>query len=336
MNTIYDREMDLFHQNLVSLKARSVNHYWNKHDRKTNSVKNKKDFDIISTFTEDMNYYFYSLLQFGYLNEDNISKVVNDFDNISYVEALSSENKRLFGLTVGQAICINPELSTFRNLSPSDFNQLIISHELGHIINRSWKRESVSFVENLYRKSRIRCILKNMGLNSSEYLKEGFEMLDEVIAQEVAEEVTYFKKNQKRPKKEYREDKEIFEHRPYLTNYNLYGEFQDVTIAFAKTLSFLNITEKDSDEVVLQKLVKAAFQNNFISLLQQEFMYDNMRLDFFVMMLAILGKMKSATYQLVGLNQKKQSVSIRPMLKTYYEIGSLNQQSQKPYVYVKR
>ncbi len=334
MKAINQKEVDTFKQNLFSLKKRSVDHFWNLHGKKL--LVNHKDYSIISTFIEEMEFYFYSLLQFGYVNSSNISKVVRDFQGISYVEPLKNSNERIFALTTWPVISIHPDLGKYRNLSSKSFQQLIISHELGHIMNRSWKNESIHFTNELYQNNRVKSILKNMGLNSYDYLKEGFELLDEVIAQEIAEEVTYFKMNKKRPKREYRTDKAIFEYQPYLTNFNLYGEFQEVAIAFAKTLSFLNITTKDSDEVILQKLVKASFQNNFISLIKQEFINEGCRFDYFIMMLAIMGKMKSSTYQFVGLNQKKGSISIHPMIQTYYEIGKLNQEIQKTYTYVKR
>ena len=222
MGYINQKEIESFQQSLLSLKKRSVNHFWETHGKRFSM--NRNGSAIIPIFIDDMEYYFYCLLQFGYIHSDNVSKIIKDFQGISRIEPLEDKNERLFALTTGSVISIHPNLDKYRNLSSRDFQQLIISHELGHIINQSWKKQSFQFAKELYQNSRVRGILKNMGLDSYDYLKDGFELLDEVITQEIAEEVTYFKKNKKRPRKEYRKDKDIFDYQPYLTNYNLYGE----------------------------------------------------------------------------------------------------------------
>ena len=335
MGFIDQKKIYEFRSNLSSLEIRSVKHYWDEIQNEKNNYEKQKEVSIISTFTEDMEYYFYTLLQMKYIDQSNINYVIHSFSNISFVEPMPKDLRKFFGLTSEKKIYINPEMNGFHHLNDKDFKQLIISHELGHILNCSWKEESVRFAEELYSNPRVRKILKNMGLDQFEYLKEGFELLDEVITQELAEEVTYFKMNKKRPRKECRQDKAIFEFQPYYTNFLLYGEFEDVAIAFAKTISSLHCHSNDSDDVVLQKLVKASFDKDFISKMKDEFLNESVRLDFFIMMLAIMGKMKDATYQFVGLNQHHHSLSINPMISSYYEIARMNQMNYKTRAYAK-
>ena len=142
-----------------------------------------------------------------------------------------------------------------------------------------------------------------MNLDDPKYLKYGFSLLDEVVVQEAAEAVTYRMANRPRPNKEYRTDKAIFKHNPYLTNYALYGELQEFAIKFARSLDFVNASSHDTDQDVLTKLARRSFDSNFIKRIKSEIENNPDKKDNLIIMLACMGSIKAATYKILNLEK---------------------------------
>lgn len=293
-------------------------HYKSKKNFLTNTVKNskynKKEIDqelkMIDTFMRDFEYHYASMLKMGFVTKSNYDNILKRFKELSLVVIMPKEKRNLYGLTYRGQISINPDLGANHGFSEEAFKQLCISHELGHIINKAWLDDSRTFSKKLYDDPRVRILLKNMGLDDPKYIEFGFSLLDEVVVQEVAERVAYRKDNKPRPSKEYRTDKRIFNHNPYLTNYALYGELQEFAINFGRSLTFLGVTNSDTDEDVLLKLARASFNNDFIKRVRREMLTNLESLDNFVIMLACMGKIKASTYQILGLDNSNKNLDV--------------------------
>ena len=284
----------------------------------------KKDIQFIKTCFQDLEKYYYSLLLLKIATRENNQNILNQFKTLNQIKIWKNANSRCYALTNNKDILINPNLGRFRHMNSPMFTHMIISHELGHIITSSWKKDSLILCDRLYRSKRVRNILKQIGLDSIRYLQEGFELIDEAVCQEAAEESSYLLANHKRENLEYRQDKAIFNHQPYRTNFNLYGEFQEIAYLFAKFLRFTGINNYDSMETALNKLVKEAFSKDFIRNIQKELNEEPEKLDDLIILLACMGRMKEATYQILGLSNSKKSLDVTPYVNLFYQIAKKN------------
>ena len=244
------------------------------------SSSRDKDMKMISTFMHDLEYYYRSLFDLEIVTTKNSSTILEQLKSIDVVKILPQDQRSFYGLTYRKQISINPDIQADCGLDEEAFKQLAVSHELGHILN-------------------------------------GFWLVDEVVSQEVAEKVAYRKANKKRPSYEYRRDKAIFNYRPYLTNYILYGELQEFAIQFARSIPCIDCTKQDSDEDVLLKLVRRSFSPDFIKNIRLDYFHTPEKMDDFIIMLACMGRIRDATYQVLGSNRTSKDLNVNPYISSF-------------------
>lgn len=273
-------------------------------------VTNIHELDKVATSVRRVEEYYASLLSLDFVNSNNCSNILQQLESLKLFKFFSKQNSKLYGLTSSGTITLNSEIQGWNGV-PTDFlKRIVVFHELGHVINASWIDDAHQLSSKLYQSPRVRNLLKNMRLNHPRYLSYGFDLLDEVVSQEVAEKVAYRMEGKTRPRKRYHINKRIFDYQPYLSNYVFYGELQYFATSFAKNLSFLSISSGDSDDEVMKKLCCASFSKNFILNIQQEIFQDYDKFDFFIMMLACMGRIKEATYQVIGFGNQSKPVNV--------------------------
>ena len=113
--------------------------------------------------------------------------------------------------------------------------------------------------------------------------------------------------------------KRIFDFEPYVTNYCIYGEFQSFAIEFSRSLSFLNCSN-DEDLQVLEKLASASINPNFIYKIEEEIYHNPECFNFTILMIAIMGKVKEATYQVIDLDARKDEIVINDCVSIFQEL----------------
>lgn len=306
-----DRQFPNFKNHLNTLERESKKYYKNHVPDGISQQELNNGSELIQTFLSDYEFYLLALLRLGIATNDNFSTIFESLKKLSLIKVLPPDFRKYYGLTVNHKISINSHIPPKGDLNDSSMKQLIISHELGHIINEAWIQDAKQFARELYQMPRVKSILQNMGLDSSYYLECGFSFIDEVVAEEVAERVSYYSMQRERPPMEYRQDKAIFNYQPYLTNYAFYGEFQESAISFARSLHFLRCRKDQSSDAVMKRLVIHSFDKNFIRDMKQEILSSPDKLDDFIIMLACMGKMKDATYQILGLSANQTSLDVR-------------------------
>ncbi len=322
-----EKDFPGFQKKLVDLEEVSKAYY------RDTAGGNLAEAHSIDTFLHDFEYYYLALFKAHLITKENFRNVLDQIKKVVAVKVLPKDARKYFALTYQNQIYINPDLKPVRSLTPDDMHLMVHSHELGHVINNQWVDASFHYANTLYQNPRVQGILRNMGLSSASYLKDGFCLLDEVVVQDVAERVTYLKKGQARPLMESRNDKAIFGLNSYRTNFNLYGEFQEIAVRFARTLSFLHCEAQDSDDEVLRKLDIAAFRGDFVARIERELEFHPDKIDSFVILLATMGKIKDSTYQIIGLSASKgSSVIVNSYLSPFEQItDSYTSPSKKGY-----
>ena len=231
-------------------------------------LNRKEELQTIENFFEAYEYYYIALIRSGIVDRNNFYNILERLKTLKKVKTVKKNNGAVFGLTLNGEIYINPTIPSNGNLSSKAVRQMIISHELGHIINSSWTDSSKEFASELSQKPAVRRILQKYNATNKDYIKLGLDLVDEVIVQEMAEEVAYKIDEKKRPEKKIYTDKSYIGNKPYISNYTYYGEFQTIVTEFARNLSFLECNQRTPDEEVLRRLIKESFSSGFINKLK--------------------------------------------------------------------
>ena len=95
----------------------------------------------------------------------------------------------------------------------------------------------------------------------------------------------------------YRCSTQLFDRRPFETNFDYYGEFQVPAISFAKTLR--GIGKINDEELVMKEFDKRSLDENFASKIFDEYTRDG-QIENLYYMLKRLGIIKNASYAAFG------------------------------------
>lgn len=287
-----------FTKALSDLYDRSILNYYNeKHDFK----KQNRDLECIYNVFPLIEYYYVSLIKLGFVDKNNYFNILNQLKSIESIGILNSEKVR--GLTVGNKIQINPEQQPMKDLTSEEMFNLIVFHELGHIINISWEKEYHQLSEKLFNNIEVRNRLKKFGINSKNDLINGFILLEDVIVEEAAEDVLYRSKNEVRPSF-YMYNSESFPGIEFRSNYVIYTIFQEVGLKFFRSFDSTNCFLEKTVSGALKKTATRAFNKDFISKIEEEICIDKNNMSDFALILGCLGKIKNANYAGFGLAVK--------------------------------
>ena len=243
------------------------------------------DIEKIEESLEYIDDYLYYYYQFN--NESFVSIFKNLIDNLQFVTVFPPSKRGLYGQFEDseKTLYINPQLHASSKLTSDERTRLYICHELGHIQNSEWMKKLVP-------------ILKNTSYSDDDrkLIYDGFSLLDEATTQDRAENITYYFSSKIRPLM-YRYSTQLFDRKPFETNFDYYGEFQTPAISFAKTLR--GIGKLPDDESVMEEFNKRSLSEDFSSRIFDEYTSDG-QIENLYYMLKRLGIIKNAAYAVFG------------------------------------
>ena len=261
--------------------------YGDVHPTGTKELDERKIIDFIG-YIEDYLFYIYKVY-----NESFLDVFTALSQKLKYVSVLAPCNRGLFGAFFENSslLEVSPVLSGSRNLSSDERTRLYVGHELGHISNSYWVSDA-----------QVR-----MKADSNSNVMEGMSLLDEAITQSIAEDFAYCFACKDRPlptlrKNLPRNGHYIFNGEPYKSNYDFYGELQEPTIMFARTLR--GIGKINDDYKVMHELCKRSFSHDFFKDIAKEYVHDG-RVDDLIELLENMGIIKAASYALFGVGDVK-------------------------------
>lgn len=293
-----------FRESLDRIYTDSYDNYINCHDVLVGS-----ELKTLDNFMLGLETYYLSIIRETITTEKNWINILNQLNSISLV--VIPKKRDIYGATLGTQISINPDVK-------DELKQICIFHELGHIINNKWKNESISLSKEIYSDPKNKELLKLLDINDYKYIKFGFDLLDEVVAQEVAERVDYRLKKKKRPTKEERYNEKLFNHNPYLSNYTFYGELYDFAYKFVKNLDYVSTTKNCSENEYMLRFIRRSFDEDFIKNIGIEINSSNdKKREKLIILLACMGKIKAAFYEVAGLNEKMENVNVERYVNTF-------------------
>lgn len=212
----------------------------------SNMYNGNNEFYKYVTYIED--FFCYSLKE-GFITPYNINRILTilkkDFKILKF---LPEHLRGLYGRSLGEMIEINPNLGDKRST-------LYMIHEIGHKIIKAHEWDVILNYNNSFKD-----VLEEKGLYSS-YIKYpnesifyGFQMIEEALTQELGEILTSKIFNYKRLPMREKSDLGV----SFKTNFDYYGLFQELTIAFGKTLRGVGGSTKE-ESIILSDMLKKAF-----------------------------------------------------------------------------
>ena len=296
-NRFYDfsKTSNFTEMNKVFLEIynRSVKYYLKKPD----GYEQKYALSKLNEYVQALEKSLIGLINLGYVTTSNLEFIKDTYKGIDTIGLLNSRYPAgVLGVTDYNRIEVNPKLVNSKTLTSEDKTLLCICHEIGHRFHFEWKKRE--YIDSLLKNPKILEFHQKLKKLIQELVYSGYELLDEALSEDRAEEITYYFAGKKRPEPTYRQSK-LFNGSPFKSNFSYYGELQEPAIMFGKTLR--NIGKKESD--IMRQLGKAAIDPKFAIKIEKEFRENN-RLDDLYALLHSMGTIKEATYEVYGMSEK--------------------------------
>ncbi len=265
-------------------------------------------YDIRNQLPEiihDVEIFFATCFATGIITRQNLSRILKrliDKDNgFRIAEFLPSELSGVFGNSIGNRIQINRRMTRHSNspdLSAAEIRRLYMFHEMGHkILNILANEEVINFFTNTIASTLASKGLEGADLHYKEFIKEGFWMIEECLAQELAEYLTYYSANKERPEFTTRRDLDCV----ILSNLDFYGIFQMPTIKLGRTIRGCAKPSSTNEEILLNMIRKALNTNFNLELISEYNQGDaNLYHDLFLTLRA-MGMIKVMKYASFGI-----------------------------------
>lgn len=275
-------------------------------EKKEEIVKLDELFDYIGN-------YLTGLLDLGFINAKNGYNILTQLKSIEMVKLLDSKYRgKINGLSYDSVIEINPDPGEYSGLDKSATYELAMYHELGHIITAS-NNSDLFVLQKMLKKNYSNVIGKDF-----DYLKSGFELLDEVVVENIGENILFNRRRLNRPKEVLLRSKSLFPSGSFSSNFVEYREFQEVAYKFIRSL---NMTSDGDMNKILDEYSIDMFTPGFYRRLYSEFENDRHKGEDLVRMLICMGKIKEAKYSLFGLG----SMFNKDVSLSYLEMSDLSE-----------
>lgn len=302
MNQLYGRSLELY-----------LKRYTGNHPTGTQRIDIEKIEESLG-YIEDYLFYFY---QFNHDKFFSIFK--NIIDDLKFVTVLPIEERGLYGhYSVSEKVLyINPQLRSSQRLSSDERTRLYICHELGHIQNAKWMKKLVPILNSI-----------NCSNEDRQLMYDGFSLLDEATTQDRAENITYYFSSKLRPSMA-QHSTQLFDGKPFETNFDYYGELQIPTIDFARTLR--GIGKINDRNLVMNEFDKRALSEEFSKRIFDEYMNDNQIENLFYL-LKRMGIIKNASYAAFGYGNVEYLKKSSEALKEYNQVVGRMRDYREPIV----
>lgn len=280
---------------------------YNYYEKNWQKLGDKEKYSLkLKEFVQNIEHYLHFLIRLGYVNKDNLYDVLRKIMSIKLIRLLGNDEKFYVGYTEDNVVSLNPNMSSNATLTKEERELLYSSHEFGHVVNSRWSNDALAVSKNLWNSNELRTQAQKYGFNSLKYFMHGIKLIDEVITEDVAENVAYAYAEKKRPCIKYVNNNLFFNGKSYLSNFDIYGDFQEIAVKFAQLLDFLKVTKNASYEEVLYKLSRESMHKDFLRRIVLDIFRESAKnrdnnIDFYLMV-CCLGLLKDAHYQLVNIN----------------------------------
>ena len=258
-------------------------------------INQKQELEALNKCIQNLKEYLYYVYQeMPEAFNHTINALIN---NVKTIAVLPSGQRGVYGYTEikSKKIHINPNMGSHGHLTGEERMRLYVAHELGHVINRDWLNKAMEYANQQIRQGRLK-------QEQAQLFLDGFSMLDEATAQNRAENFTYrFSRKQRTGLLNCRNPK-LFNGETYKSNFDYYGELQEPSIMFARTLR--GIGKENNDTKALDMLSERAMFSNFFDNILNEYSRDG-QMPNFIKEAQYMGLLKRAAYANFGRGELK-------------------------------
>lgn len=259
-------------------------------------VFNGKNFLKIEELVRGIEHFMVGLIKTGYVNKGNIEVIMDTLMKVDCVKI--TQNNNYYGVICKDTIWINPEISKSKTLANDERTILFLAHEIAHMYHNSWYLVIEKYL------GKCLCIKDLSKIDPKvkrkfDIVLRGVTLLDEVISQDIAEAVAYCYSKKERPLMEVQKKENMFNGKGYLTNFDCYGELENVAVKFLRTI--LPLKSGVTDEEALKMYSVFSFSSNLASLIIECYEERNQS-NLLIGMLTDMGMICDASYQAFGKN----------------------------------
>ncbi len=216
------------------------------------------------TLANDSLKFIETLLTTELIDEKTFERIIEKLSNtVKNIDFLPENKRGIYGQAVAEEkkIYINPDMQNWKRT-------LYLFHELAHCCFK--ERNTAPYIGDLMR-------------HSTYY---GYMTIEEALAQNIAETCYYASINQPRPQKQPERDR-VIPNIQYQTNYDYYGLYQPLAIAFGRVLRGVGTSYRDSDDKILFDLSKKALKEDLLESVIYEYQRDGISQDLEPMFFAL-------------------------------------------------
>lgn len=259
----YNLVVKNFKDTLVSNTLQSTRQYVGKRIQGRIYTAEQSQIDAL-TLANDCLKFIETLLTTELIDEKTFERIIEKLSNtVKNIDFLPENKRGIYGQAVAeeQKVYINPDMPNWKR-------KLYLFHELAHCCFKD--RNTAPYIGDFMR-------------HSTYY---GYMTIEEALAQNIAETCYYASINQPRPQKQSERDR-VIPNIQYQTNYDYYGLYQPLAIAFGRVLRGVGTSYRDSDDKILFDLSKKALKEDLLESVIYEYQKDSISQDLEPMFFAL-------------------------------------------------
>ena len=289
-----------------------------------NTLKYLKDnnysLDYAKEFTEDIEDFLYYFKIKNY-NVDTILDKIKDIDVIEFYEALYISNT-----TTDSNIppVLNREIKILLSTYITSNNRLTSKERRRLYLYLGLSKSIISLKSNktlLFSKFYNRYLTSNIG---EVVVSNGWLLLEDTLASEMAEKITYQVLGKVRPNYHRGLDNEIYpiDENKIFSNLEIYRMFQEIVTNFGLTIKMINNSYKYNVKSTLDDIVKYSINNSFSDLVMAEYINKDRTLELY-QLLYLMGLLLNEKYKEYNINFINNNLTKEEVTKIYDSVLKL-------------
>ena len=194
----------------------------------------KREYDLIKIgelvgYVED---YIKGLIDLGYINNGSKS-ILKKLAKLRVIGLLEYDNEMLTGINENNMIFINFDLDKSDNLTGPERRRLYVCKQLTKFLHNDWNKGIENYNNSLRLSGNIDQFTSS-GCLDEFFISRGFDLLDEAISQDVAENIAYYISKKERPFKTYCLAQSVFDGFLYKSNFDRFGGIEEAAIKLCR------------------------------------------------------------------------------------------------------
>lgn len=268
-----------------------------------NNTNNKEQTNELISYLEDYLYYLY---QYGFNLSDVTLKLhnLNSLNIASNIFNINDLNLYRQYVYFGPNLVINDNTYSNELLTKKERTRLNMYAGLSHLLIDLNNIDSRYF-------SKIYNDIDNYNTINPEYIvNNGWQLLDKVLSEELAEKITYASLEKERPLLRIGVEKQDYfpiDNSKVISNLEMYRMFDNIIPKLSKTLNICKNQDKKSYNILQSRLLKIAANDNLSRFIINNYMANNNEFYLYALLylMGLLNIEKEASFGITSIKELK-------------------------------